>query len=124
MSLLLDTHVLLWLASDDPRLGSATRAAVARADVLVSAISLWEIAIKQAAGRLTAPPAAALLADAMVTVLALNGEHAIAAGALPGHHRDPFDRALVAQAQLEGLVLVTADHQLQQYDVALLDASR
>lgn len=124
MSLLLDTHVLLWLTEDDPRLGAAARAAVTSSDVVISAISLWEIAIKQAAGRLTTPPAASLLADAGVTALPLNGEHALAAGALPTHHLDPFDRALIAQAQLEGLVLVTADRRMRQYDVALLDASR
>lgn len=59
-----------------------------------------------------------------MTVLSFTGEHALAAGALPALHRDPFDRALIAQAQLESVVLVTADPWIQQYDVALLDASR
>lgn len=124
MTLLLDTHVLLWLAAGDPRLGAEARAAVVAGRPQVSAISLWEVAIKTAAGRLRAPGLRQTLDDAGVVELAFSSRHAWAAGELPLHHRDPFDRALVAQARVEGLVLVTADTSLHRYDVALLDASR
>lgn len=125
MTLLLDTHVLLWWAGDDPRLGTATRAAIASdALVAVSAVSAWEIAIKQALGRLTAPPLRELLAAEGFRELPLTVDHALEAGGLPDVHRDPFDRALVAQARVEGLVLVSADPKLSGYDVSLLDAAR
>ncbi|MCY7363972.1 MAG: type II toxin-antitoxin system VapC family toxin [Frankiaceae bacterium] len=124
MSLLLDTHVLLWLAAGDPRLGPRTQAAVLGAQSHVSAISVWEIAIKSATGRLTATGLDAVLEAQDFPELSFTGQHGREAGALPPHHRDPFDRALIAQARAEGLVLATADRRLQAYDVALLDASR
>ncbi len=124
MTLLLDSHVLIWLATDDRRLGAAALAAVTSSELVVSAITVWELSIKQAAGRLDAPPVDTLLSDAAVTMLPLTAGHGQEAGFLPLHHRDPFDRALVAQARVEGLVLVTADPAVQRYDVALLDATR
>lgn len=125
MTLLLDTHVLLWWAGDDARLGERARRALAREDVAVSAVSGWEIEIKRALGRLDAPDdVAGLLAEQGFRELPLSLGHAIAAGRLPRHHDDPFDRALVAQARSEGLGLVTADRSLAQYDVRLLDAAR
>lgn len=124
MTLLLDTHALLWLVADDPRLGPRARAATRHGTVHVSSISVWEITIKQATGRLHAPDLEALIDSAGFPDLPFNAQHARAAGGLPLHHRDPFDRALVAQAQVEGLVLVTADARLSSYEVALLDASR
>lgn len=124
MTLLLDTHVLLWLAAGDSRLGEQARTAVLGADTHVSAISVWEIAIKQASGRLQASALEPYLDAADFFPMPFTGAHARVAGTLPPHHRDPFDRALVAQAQVEGLVLVTADPQLSAYAVALLDATR
>ena len=124
MTLLLDTHALLWLVGDDPRLGARARAAVLNGAAVVSAISVWEIAIKQATGRLTAPGLDTVLEAADVPALPFTAHHARSAGALPLHHRDPFDRALIAQARVEGLVLVSADGRFADYDVALLDASR
>ena len=124
MTLLLDTHVLLWFARSDDRLGTAAREAIRRGTVVISAIAIWEIAIKEALGRLEVSGLDPFLAAGDFPELAFTAAHARTAGALPLHHRDPFDRALVAQAHVEGLVLVTADPVLQQYDVALLDASR
>ncbi len=123
MSLLLDTHALLWFAQGDARLGDTARAAIRRG-AAVSAITTWEIAIKQAQGRLDGSSLAAWLEADDYPELPFTSRHGRVAGALPPLHRDPFDRALVAQAQVEGLVLVTADREVQQYDVALLDASR
>jgi PIN domain nuclease of toxin-antitoxin system len=123
--LLLDTHALLWWLTDSPRLAQPARDAVAApsSDVLVSAASIWEIAIKQALGRLAAPTD---LADRLVgeafTELPISWSHATRAGGLPPHHDDPFDRILIAQAQTERLVLGTADAAIADYDVILLQA--
>lgn len=124
MSLLLDTHALLWLIQDSDRLGARTRTALLAGPSTVSAITVWEIAIKRAAGRLRGPAVVPFLDDMGFTVLSFTADHAEEAGGLPMHHRDPFDRGLVAQARVEGLVLVTADRVMPSYDVALLDASR
>lgn len=123
MTLLLDTHVLLWLL-EGVRLGAQARSAILAGEVQVSSISVWEIAIKSAAGRLDVPAVESLLETDDFPELVFTSAHARAACALPPHHRDPFDRALIAQARLEGLVLVTADRAMQAYDVALLDATR
>ena len=99
MSLLLDTHILLWWLSDDRLLPAAIREAIASPDseILVSATTVWEIAIKQAVGRLDAPSdlLGVLRADDF-GVLPITGDHAVAAGALPPHHADAFDRMLIA----------------------------
>lgn len=124
MTLLLDTRALLWLVADDQRLGPGARQAALRKDAQVSAISIWEIAIKRASGRMRTPSVDELLHTRDFPQLHFTAEHARVAGGLPLHHRDPFARALVAQAKVEGLVLVTADQQLSAYDVALLDATR
>ena len=124
MKLLLDTHALLWWLDDDDRLERSAVEAVAQADVVaVSAASAWEIGIKQAIGKLTGP-------DDLSTELATNGftelpvtvAHALAAGALPPYHSDPFDSMLIAQARLEGLTLVTRDPRFAEYGVAHLRA--
>jgi PIN domain nuclease of toxin-antitoxin system len=91
-------------------------------DLFLSTASAWEIAIKVAAGKLRLPqPPAALVAKWMsedrVAALPILLAHALRAGELPPHHRDPFDRLLIAQAQIEGLTLLTADRELAQYDV-------
>lgn len=124
MRLLLDTHVVLWWLGDDKRLSPAARDEIVIAEeVRVSAATVWEIAIKRALGRLDVPD------DYLEHVertrfrpLAIGFEHAEAAGALPRHHDDPFDRMLVAQARVERLTLVTADRRLAEYGVAVLAA--
>lgn len=124
MRLLLDTHVLLWWLSDDPVLGPEARRAIAAADLaMVSTASVWEISLKRGLGKLDAP---ADLGDQIERhrfgVLPVHLDHAIRVGALPLLHRDPFDRMLVAQAQSEGLTVVTADPVLAGYGVETLAA--
>lgn len=125
MRLLLDTHALLWWLADDPTLSPRSRQAIAdqRNVVLVSAASAWEIAIKRALGRLDAPEdLARALEESGLQPLPITVEHAVAAGTLPAHHADPFDRMLVAQAQLESLVVVTRDERIGLYEVSVLVA--
>ena len=123
MKVLLDTHILLWWLADDQRLPAQAAAAIADPDteVVVSAASAWEISVKQAAGRLDTPED---LLDAVAAndfgTIAITLDHAMAAGALPLHHADPFDRMLIAQAQLEGFTLVSVDSRFSDYDVELL----
>jgi PIN domain nuclease of toxin-antitoxin system len=122
--LLLDTHTLLWWLADDSRLDARARKAIARTShVAVSAVSAWEIAIKRAIGGLTAPDdLEAELARHEFAPLPITFAHALRIGELPKLHRDPFDRMLVAQAQVEDLVLVTRDREIARYDVATLAA--
>ena len=123
MKVLLDTHILLWWLADDQHLPARAAATIADpdTDVVVSAASAWEISIKQAAGRLDAPED---LLDALaandIGTLAITAEHAMAAGRLPAHHADPFDRMLVAPAQFEGFTLVSVDRRFSKYEVDLL----
>ena len=113
LRLLLDTHVLLWAAFDDAKLRPPFRKALTSPgnDVFVSAASAWELAIKSKAGALLFPLGRwNEIVDAMRwKTLAIHAHHAIEAGSLALHHRDPFDRMLIAQARLEGLMLVTVD---------------
>lgn len=125
MNLLLDTHVLLWVASGDARLSSAARHVIrdGRRMVYVSAATAWEISIKKALGKLRAPDDYfAALERYRFTPLDIGTDHALAVEHLESHHADPFDRMLVAQAICEGLRLVTADARLKAYDVPLLEA--
>jgi PIN domain nuclease of toxin-antitoxin system len=125
--LLLDTSALLWWLDDDSKLGTSARAAIAHQDneVLVSAATAWEISVKRAAGKLEAPfDVADALERNHFAELSIDVRHAIAAGELPAHHKDPFDRMLVAQAQLEALTLVTHDPEIAKYEVELLEASQ
>lgn len=123
MSLLLDTHILLWWLADDPLLPDAARAAISSPsnEVIVSAAVVWEIAIKKAVGRLDAPDD---LLDVLTTndfqTLEITASHALLAGTLPPHHSDPFDRMMIAQARAENLTLVSVDERFPHYDVELL----
>jgi PIN domain nuclease of toxin-antitoxin system len=91
--------------------------------VAVSAVSPWEIEIKRATGKLDAPgDLPARLRDLGFVPLAITVEHGVAAGTLPLHHRDPFDRMLIAQAQLEGLTIVTRDRRFEPYEIQTLAA--
>lgn len=124
MRLLLDTHILLWWQADDPALPARATALIADASnvIFASAISLWEISIKSRLGKLRLEVAevyAAALDDGIMW-LPFSPEHAIAVARLPDHHRDPFDRALIAQAQCEPLYLLTRDSQLGVYGATVL----
>ena len=124
MKLLIDTHILLWWLDNDPALPEWAASAIADPQhaAIVSAASVWEISIKQANGRLDAPvDLLATIADDFAT-LPMTAGHAMAAGRLPPHHADPFDRMLIAQARVEGLTLVSVDRRFADYDVALLAA--
>jgi PIN domain nuclease of toxin-antitoxin system len=127
LRLLLDTSTLLWWLDGDAKLGPSARAAIADPDneVFVSSASAWEISVKRASGKLEAPfDVASALERNHFTDLPVEVDHAVAAGELPRQHKDPFDRMLVAQAQLEQLTLVTADVQIADYEVELLVASK
>ena len=125
--LLLDTHALLWWWSGDSSLSSAARAAITDADatVYVSAASAWEIATKVRLGRLRAhgdvvPRFGELAAAADLRHLAVTHRHGLRAGSYPTEHRDPFDRLLAAQAELESLTLVTNDAVFGEFPVGAL----
>ncbi len=123
MNLLLDTHILLWWLSDDGQLPPAARQGIADTNniVYVSAVSLWEIAIKSGIGKLDIPDNFdEVLADQGFRELPIKWEHTHCNRELPWIHRDPFDRMLIAQAQFENLTLVTSDAEIQQYDVPCL----
>ncbi|MCY3784042.1 MAG: type II toxin-antitoxin system VapC family toxin [Chloroflexi bacterium] len=123
--LLMDTHVLLWALGAEQMLGNDVRQALTdpRNDVFVSAASVWEVAIKSALGKLRAPEhLAAAVEAAGFTELPVTFIHAEQAGSLPTIHGDPFDRMLVAQAQIEGLTLVTADANMLRYPVRTMAA--
>ncbi len=124
MRLLLDTHVVLWQLSGERELSRSAVAAIAGADdLLFSVVSFAEIGIKAAVGKLVVPPdLQAKITDAGVRSLALAAAHGLAVAQLPTHHRDPFDRLLIAQAMTEGLTLVTADPNFAAYDVPLVAA--
>ncbi|MDE3077543.1 MAG: type II toxin-antitoxin system VapC family toxin [Chloroflexota bacterium] len=124
MRLLLDTHALLWWLAD-VELSAEARQAIADPanEIVVSAASAWEISIKQALNKLSAPDdLEEQLESGGFESLSMRVSHALAAGALPRHHDDPFDRMLVAQAQIEGLTLVTRDEGFAAYGVRMLRA--
>lgn len=121
--LLVDSHVLLWHVLDDSRLGPAPTAAIEADDaqVVVSVASLWEIAIKSGLGKLQAPDDLPERVEELgFESLTVTPEHAWRVRSLPHHHRDPFDRLLIAQAQLERLPIVSADSAFDAYDVDLV----
>lgn len=122
--LLLDTHIVLWWLADDPTLSEEIKETIdEEIDVFVSAATVWELAIKQQLGKITAPvDLPEQIRDSELTNLPIASDHAVEAGRLPLIHRDPFDRMLVAQARLQGLTLVTRDKVLHEYNVALLSA--
>lgn len=125
MRLLLDSHVIVWWLDGGQRLSEQAAAAIANPsnEVRVSVASLWELSIKQSVGKLKIDGDLRehVAAQSFVELLVL-GQHAVAVIDLPRHHRDPFDRMLVAQAALEGLTLLTADPALSAYDVAIMAA--
>ncbi|MGE0422097.1 MAG: type II toxin-antitoxin system VapC family toxin [Reyranellaceae bacterium] len=125
MRLLLDTHTLVWAMQGGDRLTPTTRERIqSRATpVYVSVASIWELAIKATKGKFSMPPdVPGTVADAGFIMLDIKLDHALAAANLSLHHRDPFDRMLVAQAITEDMVLVTRDATLPRYGVSILAA--
>jgi PIN domain nuclease of toxin-antitoxin system len=123
--LLLDTHVLLWEWSGTRTVGPRAREVIAAATELrFSVVSFAEIGVKAASGKLSVPTdlRERVLRNGLA-ILGLDPDHALDVAALPLHHRDPFDRLLIAQARRERLTLVSADRRFGDYDVELLDAT-
>ncbi|MEA3063140.1 MAG: hypothetical protein QOJ94_2921 [Sphingomonadales bacterium] len=124
MKLLLDTHALLWWLGDDARLGPEARERIEQSDnkVLVSQISLWEIAIKVGIGKLRIDLGEALTAirERGLDELGLKPAHLTTLAALERHHRDPFDHMLIAQAIVEGATLISEDRRMGEYPVTIL----
>jgi PIN domain nuclease of toxin-antitoxin system len=131
VSYLLDTGIWLWSLWEPERISRKAREVMSDLshEVFLSAVTSWEIAIKSAAGKLNLPepPTSYVprrMADQGLRPLAVSHAHALAVYSLPLHHRDPFDRLLIAQADLEGMTLISADRIFEQYAVALLWAGR
>jgi len=125
MKILIDTHVLLWGIQDEARVSSRVRALLPAADVWISVASLWEIITKVQIGKLVLPaPVGNYLANKLkmngVSVLALNFDHVRRLEEIPLHHRDPFDRILIAQSLEEKLPLVSADPHFEKYPIQLI----
>jgi PIN domain nuclease of toxin-antitoxin system len=127
MKLLLDTHAMIWAFAEPERLPPKARAAIedTRNDVWVSSATTWEVTIKYGLGRMPLPTPPAVYLPARIAhygfrELPISIAHTLAVAGLPNHHNDPFDRMLVAQAQVEGLTLVSVDPQIAKYRVHLL----
>lgn len=122
MRLLLDTHALLWWLADEGLTDQARDAIADPANlIMVSAATAWEISIKKALGKLSAPDdLEQQIRDSGFLPLPISVAHGIAAGQLPRHHDDPFDRMLIAQAYAEGLTIVTRDKRFADYNLAML----
>jgi len=124
---LLDTHIFLWWLSGNSSLGPTAREVIASGmnDVYVSAATTWEISIKKALGKLKSPDDMdTIVEEERFLKLPISLYHGQIAGSLPPHHRDPFDRMLIAQAQAEGLILVTSDKMFAKYGVNIFDGNR
>lgn len=130
MRCLVDTHVWLWMLTAPERIRGKAAEVIedTGSELLLSAASSWEIAIKYAIGRLPLPEAPESYVPARMHASGVEGlpithSHALRVASLPRHHEDPFDRLLVAQAQLEALTIITADAALTRYDVPVLQAA-
>jgi PIN domain nuclease of toxin-antitoxin system len=126
---LLDTNAFIWMHGEPGRLTASTRAFLSdeENELLLSAASAWEIAIKYGLGRLSLPVPAepyvvTRMRDTGIAPLIIDHRHALHVAGLPYHHRDPFDRLLIAQAQLERIPIVTADRAFRAYDVEIIAA--
>jgi len=125
MNLLLDTHALLWWLDANPTLSEKAKSTIADGNnlVFVSAAVIWEIRIKQALGKLEIPSNFRKVLDEQpFEMLPITAEHAHAVGDLPAHHRDPFDRMLIAQATVERLTIVTRDAIIEEYKIPIIKA--
>lgn len=126
MRILIDTHIFLWWDQQLRRVPRPLRAAIedGASEIYLSAASVWEIAVKRAIGKLRFDqPIVAVVMALGFEILPVTGAHAEHAGGLPRHHNDPFDRLLIAQATLEGMVLGTQDQLMRPYGVAVLGFS-
>ena len=130
MRILVDTQCWLWMAGSPERLSAHARSLVSTTanEVFLSTASAWEIAIKHALGKLTLPEAPQKYVPSRVTALRtwalpIEHGHALHVSSLPAHHRDPFDRILIAQAQIEDLPILTADPIFDRYDVTVIRAN-
>lgn len=127
MNVLLDTHAFLWWVIDDSQLSITAKAMIAEPTntIYLSVVSAWEIIIKERTGKLSLPESpetyipSRLIANRFVT-LPVEMPHVLQIAALPDHHRDPFDRLLIAQSQVENLPLLTVDHLISQYSVNVI----
>lgn len=124
MKLLLDSHAFLWWLAEDPKLSAEARQAVADASstVHVSAATVWELSIKASLGKLDLGGADLVeeIEENDFLELHMTARHALAAGSLPRHHDDLFDRMLIAQARTEGLTIITRDPAFRAYGIAIL----
>ena len=127
MNLLLDTHAFLWWVMDDDRLPPGTRTILADPDnhLFLSAVTGWEMAIKSRLGKLKLPQGVERFVPHQIKVngmevLPIQMSHALQVASLPDHHHDPFDRLLIAQAQVENMPLVTADSEIEKYHVRIV----
>ena len=124
--ILLDTHALIWWFDGDEKLGLNAREQISNPDndIYVSAATVWEMSIKQQMGKLVAPEdIESKVEHAGFSSLPISLFHGQQAGRLPFHHKDPFDRMLIAQAQAEGLQILTKDEQFRDYGIRLINAS-
>lgn len=125
MRYLVDTHVWLWLLESPDKISPTVRDALERADdIVLSVVSVWELAIKVKLGKIVLPSGVGaardeFLSQAGARELAIQSAHAVLAAALPPLHRDPFDRVLIAQAQYEQLTLVTGDEAIRRYELPI-----
>ncbi|HSK49916.1 MAG TPA: type II toxin-antitoxin system VapC family toxin [Solirubrobacterales bacterium] len=125
MRLLLDTHTLLWTLAEPGRLSKQALAAITAedSDVFVSIVSPWEMAIAKARGRMNSPDDLEdRLEQNRFELVPIRMRHVRAIESMPHHHRDPFDRMLIAQAQVDGMTLVSVDRKMRQYPVSLMPA--
>jgi PIN domain nuclease of toxin-antitoxin system len=125
VKLLIDTQVLIWTLLEQERLATTAAEAIADEanDVFVSVVSAWEIEIKIAKNKLHGPSdLGTALAEQRFKLMQVTLDHVLAVESLPRHHRDPFDRMLIAQAQLGGLTLLTSDREFRRYPIATLPA--
>jgi PIN domain nuclease of toxin-antitoxin system len=126
MRLIIDTHILIWFLEGNQLLSKTRRQIISKSenDIFVSIASLWEIAIKISLGKLTiSQPFADVikqLAAEDIEILSILPEHALQVSTLPFYHRDPFDRIIIAQAQIEKLAIITADTEFAKYGVKIL----
>jgi len=125
MNLLLDTHILLWWLDASPSLSEIARRKISNVNntVFISAAVIWEVRIKQALGKLRIPPGFRdVLEQQHFEMLPITVDHAHAIEDLPSHHRDPFDRMLIAQAKVESFTIVTHDPIFEKYGIPILKA--
>jgi PIN domain nuclease of toxin-antitoxin system len=118
VTFLLDTHVLLWWLGDSPRLSVLHREAILGGDVVVSAVTVAELEIKASLGKIEMPDDLnEVVGQLGFGSLPFNARHATALRDLPFHHRDPFDRMLICQAQVDSLIFLTVDRNCRKYDI-------